>query len=89
MFLRVHDQSVEIEVTWERSAVCPSQQFTIEASGFRTVNFYTRPQAINCGKSSVVARVGEVNCSASNIASNIHSLYINTGTEAQCAITMN
>ena len=80
---------MEIEVTWERSAICPSQQFTIEASGFRTVNFYTRPQAINCGKTSVVAKVGEVTCSAGNIASNIHSLYINTGTEAKCTITMN
>ena len=86
---RLQDKSVEVEVSWERSSVCPSQLFTIEASGFRTVSFYTRPQAISCGKSSVKARLGAATCSANNIASNIHSLYVNPEAEDQCAITMN
>ena len=89
MFFRLQDKSVDIEVSWERSSVCPSQEFSIEASGFRTVTFYTRPAAINCGKSSVVARVGAAICNAGNIASNIHSLYVNAEAESQCAITMN
>ena len=89
MFFRLPDKSVDIEVSWERSSVCPSQEFSIEASGFRTVTFYTRPSAINCGKSSVEARVGAATCSASNIAFDIHSLYVNAEGESQCAITMN
>ena len=54
-----------------------------------SVTFYTRPGAIDCGKSSVVAKTGADICSAGNIASNIHSLYVNTEAEDQCAITMN
>ncbi len=86
---RFQDKSVDIEVSWERSSVCPSQEFSIEASGFRTVNFYTRPAAINCGKSAVVARAGAAICGVSNIASNIRSLYVNSEGESQCAITIN
>ena len=89
MFFRLQDRSVDIEVSWERSSVCPSQEFSIEATGFRTVTFYTRPGAIDCGKTSVVAKTGADICSAGNIASNIHSLYVNTEAEDQCAITMN
>ena len=86
---RLQNKSVEMEVSWARSSVCPSQQFTIEASGFRTVSFYTRPQAISCGESSVKARLWAATCSANNITSNIHSLYVNTEAEDQCSITMN
>ena len=64
VFFRLPDKSVEIDVSWEKSSVCPSQEFSIEASGFRTVNFYTRPSAINCGKSSVVASAGAMACDA-------------------------
>ena len=89
MFFRLQDKSVDIEVSWERSSVCPSQEFSIEASGFKTVTFYTRPGAIDCRKSSVVARLGAVICGVSNIASNIRSLYVNAEGDSQCAITMN
>ena len=54
-----------------------------------SVTFYTRPGAIDCRKSSVVARLGTVICGVSNIASNIRSLYVNAEGDSQCAITMN
>ena len=86
---RIQDKSVDIEVSWERSSVCPSQEFSIEASGFRMVTFYIRPRAIDCGKSAVVARAGAAICGVSNIASNILSLYVNAEGDSKCAITIN
>ena len=46
VYNRFGGESVEVEVSWYNSALCPKQQHNIEASGFRTLSHYTRPATI-------------------------------------------
>ena len=90
LYNRFSDKMAEVEISWQHSSVCPKQSFSVTASGFKTVGFYERPEALDCGKASITAKVGSASCSASNVDTPTINVFINSQSNgSKCAITMN
>ena len=90
LYNRFSDKTADVEISWQHSAVCAKQGVSVTASGFKTVGFYESPEALDCGKASITAKVGSVSCSASNVDSPTRNVFINSQSNGnKCAITMN
>lgn len=90
LYNRFTDKTADVEISWQNSAVCATQSFSIPAGEFKSVGFYEKPESLDCGKASITAKVGSATCSASNVDSPTQNVFINSQNNGnKCAITKN
>ena len=90
IYNRFTDKTAAIEITWQNSAVCAAESISVTAGGFKTVRFYEKPEALDCGKASITAKLGSATCSASNVDSPVSNVFINPQSNGnKCVITKN
>ena len=90
LYNRFTDKTASVEIIWQNSAVCAKQSVSLTAGGFKAVGFYEKPEALDCGKASITAKVGSATCSASNVDSPTRNVFINSQSNgSKCAITKN